>query len=30
MILISNQGILHHYSGNRTKESFIEFVDNNW
>ena len=30
MILISNQGILHHYSGNRTKESFIEFVENNW
>ncbi|CAD8182725.1 unnamed protein product [Paramecium octaurelia] len=30
MILISEGGNLHHYSGNRTKESFIQFLDKNW
>ncbi|CAD8125136.1 unnamed protein product [Paramecium sonneborni] len=30
MILISEGGNLHHYSGNRTKESFISFLDKNW
>lgn len=30
MILISEGGNLHHYNGNRTKESFIEFLNKNW
>lgn len=30
MILISNEGKLHHFNGDRNLDSFVKFVENNW